>query len=272
MPGIVTPATIGWNIVSSSCRPRKYHGAFDGFGVLLKSASPSSGARTSAEKIVSARRHDEDRRELDDEQVRPHVHLVLRLGARLLDRARLDDREQPLRVTAGAGGRRRRLRRRRGGGRAAAGVAAAAAAGRPRRRRRRRRRAAPGAASTARAGARGRRSPLAARVPSSSPVAGGRRAGAAAAGASAGCSPAAGASARRGVGRLVALFAGHGEAERLAALLAALEQVFGDLGHRSPPHLQRPGDAAVLADAPEVDGHEDHDHERQQQHVEHVPA
>jgi hypothetical protein len=26
---------IGWNIVSSSCRPRKYHGAFDGLGVLV---------------------------------------------------------------------------------------------------------------------------------------------------------------------------------------------------------------------------------------------
>ena len=36
MPGMVTPATIGWNIVSSSWRPRKYHGALDGFGVWLK--------------------------------------------------------------------------------------------------------------------------------------------------------------------------------------------------------------------------------------------
>ena len=35
MPGMVTPATMGWNIVSSSCRPRKYQGAFDGFGVKL---------------------------------------------------------------------------------------------------------------------------------------------------------------------------------------------------------------------------------------------
>ena len=50
MPGMVTPATIGWNIVRSSCRPRKYHGAFDGFGVWLTSARPSSGARTIAEK------------------------------------------------------------------------------------------------------------------------------------------------------------------------------------------------------------------------------
>src|SRR5205085_1320875 len=51
MPGMVTPATIGWNIVSSSCRPRKYHGAFDGFGVWFTSARPSSGARTIAEKM-----------------------------------------------------------------------------------------------------------------------------------------------------------------------------------------------------------------------------
>ena len=51
-PGMVTPATTGLNIFSSSCRPRKYHGAFDGFGVALTSARPSSGAFTSAEKIV----------------------------------------------------------------------------------------------------------------------------------------------------------------------------------------------------------------------------
>ena len=51
MPGMVTPATIGWNTVRSSCRPRKYHGAFDGFGVSLKLASSSSGAFTKIEKI-----------------------------------------------------------------------------------------------------------------------------------------------------------------------------------------------------------------------------
>ena len=105
MPGMVTPATIGWNIVSSSCSPRKYHGAFDGFGVLLKSARPSSGARTSAEKMVSAAVTIRIAANSIDEQVRPGVHLVLRLGAGLLDRPRLDHREQPLRVTAGAGGR-----------------------------------------------------------------------------------------------------------------------------------------------------------------------
>src|SRR3954451_9941261 len=50
MPGMVTPATIGWNIVRSSCSPRKYQGAFDGFGVRLKLAMPSSGALTNVEK------------------------------------------------------------------------------------------------------------------------------------------------------------------------------------------------------------------------------
>src|SRR5579871_243803 len=49
MPGMVTPATIGWNMVSSSWRPRKYHGAFEGLGVRLKLAWPSKGALTKAE-------------------------------------------------------------------------------------------------------------------------------------------------------------------------------------------------------------------------------
>src|SRR5210317_2454469 len=49
-PGMVTPATIGWNIVSNSCRPRKYHGAFEGFGVWLLFANWSSGAFTQIEK------------------------------------------------------------------------------------------------------------------------------------------------------------------------------------------------------------------------------
>src|SRR6478736_4385673 len=50
MPGMVTPATIGWNIVSSSCRPRKYHGALEGFGVWFGLASCSNGAFTNTEK------------------------------------------------------------------------------------------------------------------------------------------------------------------------------------------------------------------------------
>jgi len=36
--------------VRSSCRPRKYHGAFDGFGVAFVFASWSSGAFTKIEK------------------------------------------------------------------------------------------------------------------------------------------------------------------------------------------------------------------------------
>ena len=59
-PGMVTPAIIGWNIVSSSCRPRKYQGAFDGFGVWLMLASCSSGALTKIEKTnVKARQSSE---------------------------------------------------------------------------------------------------------------------------------------------------------------------------------------------------------------------
>src|SRR4249920_2626235 len=53
MPGMVTPAIIGWNMVSSSCKPRKYHGAFDGFGVRLMLASSSSGAFTKIENSVT---------------------------------------------------------------------------------------------------------------------------------------------------------------------------------------------------------------------------
>ena len=116
MPGMVTPATIGWNIVSSSCRPRKYHGAFDGFGVWLKLASSSSGAFTKIEKIEREGGAGEGGDELDDEQVGPDVDLVLRRGLDVLDRAGLDDREQALGVTARAGGDRRRRAVADGGG------------------------------------------------------------------------------------------------------------------------------------------------------------
>ena len=50
MPGRSTPATIGWNHLSSSWRPRKYHGALEGLGVWLTLASSSSGALTKTEK------------------------------------------------------------------------------------------------------------------------------------------------------------------------------------------------------------------------------
>src|SRR5690606_6317652 len=42
--GTVTPAIWGSKYDSSSCNPRKYQGAFDGLGVLLKFAGSSSGA------------------------------------------------------------------------------------------------------------------------------------------------------------------------------------------------------------------------------------
>ena len=38
-------------MVSSSCRPRKYHGALEGFGVWLGLARVSSGALTKIEKM-----------------------------------------------------------------------------------------------------------------------------------------------------------------------------------------------------------------------------
>ena len=46
---MVTPATMGWNMVSSSWSPRKYQGALDGLGVWLKLASSSRGALTKIE-------------------------------------------------------------------------------------------------------------------------------------------------------------------------------------------------------------------------------
>src|SRR5882762_887081 len=42
--GSTTPASHGSKYTSISCRPRKYHGAFDGFGVLAGLAGCSSGA------------------------------------------------------------------------------------------------------------------------------------------------------------------------------------------------------------------------------------
>src|SRR5690606_41325239 len=50
----------------------------------------------------------------------------------------------------------------------------------------------------------------------------------------------------------------------LASLLGSLAKVLGDLGHVVvSPRSQRSGDAAVLADPPEVDRHEDDDRERE---------
>ena len=134
MPGMVTPATIGWNIVSSSCRPEEVPRRLRRVRRLVEVGEAE-------QRRAHQRREDRDARPSRsgstansiDEQVRPGVHLVLRLGAGLLDRPRLDDREQPLRVTAGAGGGGRGERGRGGGGRGAGAAAAgdvAAAAGR----------------------------------------------------------------------------------------------------------------------------------------------
>ena len=92
--------------MSSSCNPRKYHGAFDGFGVWFGSASASNGAFAIAEKIVTSAVSDRSDANSIDEQVRPRVDLVLRFAARLLDRAGLDDRQQSLRVPTGTRSRR----------------------------------------------------------------------------------------------------------------------------------------------------------------------
>src|SRR5437899_1106508 len=43
-PGSTTPASHGSKYTSISCNPRKYHGAFDGFGVFAGFAGCSSGA------------------------------------------------------------------------------------------------------------------------------------------------------------------------------------------------------------------------------------
>ena len=130
MVGMVTPAIIGWNIVSSSWRPRKYHGALDGFGVWLGLASSSSGALTKIEKKSRKAVIAEGGHELDQEQVGPGVDLVHGRGLDVLDGAGLDHGQQALGVAAGAGGgggRRRRGGHRRaaaGRGRGRLGVAA----------------------------------------------------------------------------------------------------------------------------------------------------
>ncbi len=104
-PGSVTPATMGWNIVSSSCRPRKYHGALDGFGVALKSASSSSGAFTKIEKISKNAVTASAATNSTTSRCGHDVDLVDRRRLDVLDRTRLDHREQPLGVTTGAGWR-----------------------------------------------------------------------------------------------------------------------------------------------------------------------
>src|SRR5678815_3007614 len=51
--GSTTPACHGSKKTSISCRPRKYHGAFDGLGVRAGFAGSSSGASTSSAHTTS---------------------------------------------------------------------------------------------------------------------------------------------------------------------------------------------------------------------------
>src|SRR6266446_258576 len=52
-PGRTTPASHGSKYTSISCSPRKYHGAFDGFGVLAGFAGCSSGAFRKIDQTMS---------------------------------------------------------------------------------------------------------------------------------------------------------------------------------------------------------------------------
>src|SRR5262245_10761327 len=52
--GSTTPACQGSKKTSISCNPRKYHGAFDGFGVRVGLAGSSSGASTSSAQTSSS--------------------------------------------------------------------------------------------------------------------------------------------------------------------------------------------------------------------------
>src|ERR1700687_1632809 len=51
--GSTTPAYHGSKNTSISCNPRKYHGAFEGFGVRVGLLGSSSGALMVSDQIVS---------------------------------------------------------------------------------------------------------------------------------------------------------------------------------------------------------------------------
>src|ERR1700726_372782 len=109
---MVTPATIGWNIVSISWSPGKYTGAWDGVGELQQRRVDED--REQREE----RGHRERRGELDDEEVRPGVDLVGRHRLDVLDGSGLDDGQQALGVPARADDRRGGAAARRGARRA----------------------------------------------------------------------------------------------------------------------------------------------------------
>src|SRR3989442_11297496 len=55
--GSPTPASHGSKYTSISCRPRKYHGAFDGFGVFAGFAGCSSGAFRKIDQTIRTTEH-----------------------------------------------------------------------------------------------------------------------------------------------------------------------------------------------------------------------
>src|SRR5438270_3587117 len=224
MPGIVTPATIGWNIVSNSCSPRKYQGALDGFGVKFGLARLSSGAFTTA---ANTRRNAVMASDAANSPTSRCGHTwTLSPGVALTSWI-----EPALTTVGGLWGW--------PAGRTGAAAPAPAVTWA----------VAVAVAVAARAGA-GPPPPPAGSWAGSPPP--GWSGGGASPPPSPPFSP--DRAARRSAARLRRC-----SGTSVTALL-------------SLPRLQRPGDAAVLADAPEVDGHEDHDHERQHENVEHVPA
>ena len=195
-----------------------------------------------------ARREDEHRHELLDQQVRPDVDAVTLLALHALDPLGRDQGEEavllgraPLRLGDVPGGKRRGADRRRRDGCDRDGAAGAAAAARSRRRCRlcqRRRGAVAGAPAGAAAG--GRVPPRGARALWARTAADRARP-----------------SATRLVGALGELGLERRVEDRLVERC-----VFSPSLSRS---LQGSRDAAVLADPPEVDREEDHEHERQGQ-------
>src|SRR3954451_898947 len=241
MPGSSTPATIGSNIDNISWRPRKYHGALEGFGVLLVLASSSSGAFTKIEKMsVKAR---QSRAATNSMESRCGHTCTLSCGVALTSWMDPDLTTVSRRWVWPPGPAAT------GGAAVATAVpAVAVAVATP---------APPPGASEA--------SPPAALLRAA--FARSRRCAgillSAALGAAA--SAAAGASSPSPASGLAA-------AALARASSARLRRCSGISVIDSPPVLQGTADAAVLADTPEVDSHEDHDHEREHEHVQHVPA
>src|SRR4051812_46769911 len=261
MPGMVTPATIGWNIVSISWRPRKYHGAFDGFGVRFGLANCSSGAFTKAEKM---KRKPVQRRAATNSAASRWGHVwTLSTGDAFTSWIEPDFTTVsrrwvwppgPAPIGTPAGG--------------------AAAAATP-----------PGRSATATPPPPPEPSPPPPPAPASPPppaarcladrLRSRRWAGMRAAASEVGpLVPAAGASAAPA--GAAASDAPPVAAAFLRASSARLRRCSGISVIRAPLksscRSQRPRDAAVLADSPEVDRHEDDDDERQHQDVEDVPA